>query len=376
VLVLLAIRWLARLVRGDARRGWPLAWPVGVFAVASVAAALLSAHPLESLVSARTVLLLASLWIVRDALRDAAEARIALLALLGVLGVASAVGIAQVLGCAAWPGAVARLADAAPWLPLMPWLTKLGTKCHRARGFFSIYMTLAGVLNVALLAALPVLVWSRGRPRRAPLVWLLDLVAFLLTYVRGAWLGFAAGVAVLGGSLRRGRGVLFACLVALAVALLLLPGVRARMRSIADPRDPTSSERVLMWKSGLAIARDHLLAGVGPGQVKRVYPHYAAPEVFNKYRGHVHNSPLQILIERGIVGFVAWVSMFAAFFVYAARAARRLPEESGGHALVIGAISAIAGFLVGALFEHSFGDSEVLLAATFVMGLAFVVADS
>jgi len=341
-----------------------------VFAAASVAAALLSARPLESLVSARTVVLLASVWVVRDAVRDAAEARRAMLALLGVLAVASVAGIAQVLGCAAWPGTVARLADAAPWLPLTPWLAKLGTKCHRARGFFSIYMTLAGVLNIALLAALPLVVAGRGRPRWAPVVWLVDLAGFALTYVRGAWLGFVAGVAVLGGSLRHGQRLLFGGLVALAVVLLLLPGVRTRVRSIADPRDPTSSERVLMWRSGVAMARDHLVTGVGPGQVKRVYPSYAAPEVFNKYRGHVHNTPLQILVERGIIGFVAWLSIFAAFFLHAARAARRLPEDAGGHALVTGGIAAIAGFLVAGLFEHNFGDTEVLLAATFVMGVA------
>ena len=59
-------------------------------------------------------------------------------------------------------------------------------------------------------------------------------------------------------TLRRGRGVLFGGLVALAVVLLLLPGVRARARSIVDPSDPTSSERWLMWRSGLAMARAHL----------------------------------------------------------------------------------------------------------------------
>ena len=40
------------------------------------------------------------------------------------------------------------------------------------------------------------------------------------------------------------------------------------------------------------MARDHLVTGIGPGQVKRVYPQYAAPEVVNKTRGHLHDTPM------------------------------------------------------------------------------------
>src|SRR5207244_1119547 len=146
-----------------------------------------------------------------------------------------------------------------------------------------------------------------------------------------------AGVVVLAGAMRRGRAVVFGSLVVLAVVLLLLPGVRTRLRSVADPNDPTSSERVFMWRRGFAMAREHLFLGIGPGQVKRIYPRYAAPEVTNKSRGHLHNSPIQILVERGILGLVAWLAIFAGFFLQAARAARQVAEESNERALVAGA---------------------------------------
>jgi O-antigen ligase len=359
-LVALAVRWLWRLVRGHARAGWPLAWPIAAFTAATILAVLLSARPGESFFAARNVLLLASLWVLRDALPDARAARGALLGLLAVLGVVGLIGIGQVTFCA-------ELAD---WAPV---LGRVAVKCHRAHAFYSIYMTLAGVLNVVLLATLPELLRARGRPLWAPGAWLIALAAFALTYVRGAWLGFAAGVGVLGASLR--RGVLFGAVVALAIVLLLLllPGVRGRARSIADPSDPTSSERVLMWRSGLAMARDHLLTGVGPGQVKRVYPMYAAPEVTNKQRGHLHSSPIQIFVERGMLGLAAWLWFFGAFFMYARRVAGRVVDDPPAATLVTGAIASTAGFLVAGLFEHNFGDSEVLLAALFVMSLVLVV---
>jgi O-antigen ligase len=355
----LAIRWLWRLVNGRARGGWPLAWPVAAFVVATIVAASLSARPAESLFTARDVLLLASVWILRDALPGVRAARAALLGVLALLGIVSVVAIVQVGFCA----------QLAAWAPV---LGRVATKCHRAHGLYSIYMTLAGVSSVVLLATLPELLWTHGRPRWAPVAWLVGLVAFALTYVRGAWVGFAAGATVLAGSLRRGRGVLLGGLIALAIMLLLLPGIRARVRSMADPRDPTSSERVLMWRSGLAIARDHWLVGVGPEQVKHVYPRYAAPEVAHKHRSHLHSSPLQILVERGVLGVAAWLWLFAMFFAHATAIASRVRDDAAASALVRGAIAATAGFLVAGLFEHNFGDSEVLLTALFVMTLAFV----
>lgn len=120
------------------------------------------------------------------------------------------------------------------------------------------------------------------------------------------------------------------------------------------------------------MARDHLLTGVGPGQVRRIYPQYAAAEVAHKHRGHLHSTPIQILVERGILGLAAWLWLFAAFFVRAAAAARRAAGDAEATSLVSGAIAATAGFLVAGLSEHNFGDTEVLLAATFVMALAFV----
>jgi putative inorganic carbon (hco3(-)) transporter len=357
----LVLRWGWRLVHGRARRGWPLAWPLLAFTAATVLAALLSGKPGESLFNARKVLLLGSLWVLRDALPDTRAATRALMGLLAVLGVVSVVGIAQATFCA----------QLAAWVPV---LGRVAKRCHRAHAFYSIYMTFAGVLNVVLLAALPELLRTRGRPRGMPIAWLLGLMAFALTYVRGAWLGFAAGAAALAGSLRPYRRVLIGGLVVVAILVALLPGVGRRAASITDPTDPTSGERVRMWRSGLQMARDHPLVGVGPAQVKRVYPNYAAPEVVNKSRGHLHNSPIQILVERGILGLAAWLWLFVAFFVYARDVGRRVAADAQASALVAGAIAATVGFLVAGLFEYNFGDSEVLLVATFVMSLVLVVA--
>ncbi|MBI4247540.1 MAG: O-antigen ligase family protein [Candidatus Rokubacteria bacterium] len=140
-----------------------------------------------------------------------------------------------------------------------------------------------------------------------------------------------------------------------------------------DPADPTARDRLSMWGSGLAMAQDHPLTGIGPGQVKHEYRRYAMPDALQKSRGHLHNTPLQILVERGALGLAAWGSIFVAFFWQAGRLLRALPPgDTGGRAIVAGSIAAITGFLVGGLTEYNFGDSEVVMVAYAVMALPFV----
>jgi putative inorganic carbon (HCO3(-)) transporter len=362
-LALLALRWAWRLWTGRARRGWPLAVPFAAWIAASLLAAALSPQPLASLLAARSVLLIATFYVLLDALVDPADADRWLSWLLALMAGVAVIGVLQVALC--------------PFLaPLGPVLGRVAAKCHRAHAFYSIYMTLAGVLSLVLLAVLPRVLPGGGSVgvRWHLVAWLAGGAGLALTYVRGAWVGLLAGVAVLLGLLQRGRLLLIAGVVLLALAVLLVPDLRRRVESIADPMDPTARERWAMWGSALAMARDHPLLGVGPGGVKREYPQYAALEFRAKRRGHVHNTPLQVLVERGILGLAAWTSVFLAFFWRAARVLRRLPGQAGRpRDLVTGSMAAIAGFLVGGLTEYNFGDSEVALVAYAMMALPFVV---
>ena len=75
-----------------------------------------------------------------------------------------------------------------------------------------------------------------------------------------------------------------------------------------------------------------------------------------------------------MVGLALWLWMFLAFFVRAGRVLRRVPPAAvGDRALVVGALAAVAAFLVSGLFEYNFGDTEVLLVTLAVMALPFVV---
>jgi O-antigen ligase len=342
---------------------WPLWQPIAAFVIVSLVSALASDDPRAALASCKGLLLVAAFYVTVNALPGPEDARRFLSGLLIVVAVASAVAILQTAVC---PGSAPDYGS-----PL--WLYH---RCYRGRGFFSIYMTLAGVTSLVLLANLPRLLPGPERSRWLRIPWLVSLGGLVATYTRGAWLGFAAGALALLPTTRSGRWTLLGGLIALGLLVLAgPPHLRDRLLTMGDPDDPTVKERVYMWRSGLAMWSGHRLLGVGPGGVKRGYEVYALPEAVKKRTGHVHNTPLQILVERGLIGLVAWLWIWGAFYTCSIGLLRRLSEaERAERALVAGSLTAITGFLVAGLSEYNFGDSEVVMVAWCVMALPFIAA--
>jgi O-antigen ligase len=363
-LSLLTLLWLWRLRDPEARAAarWPLWQPVVAFSAVSLVSALASGHPVMALGACKGLLLVTALYVTVDVLSGPDDGHRFLSALLVVATVAAAVGVLQTAVC---PGPAADYGSPA-------WLYH---RCNRARGFFSIYMTLAGVLSLVLLANLPRLLPGARLPRWPTLPWLVSLVGLLATYTRGAWMGFVVGVLALIPATRKGRWLLLGGLIVLGLTTLAGPQhLRQRFLTMGDPDDPTVKERVYMWRSGLTMWRQHPVLGVGPGGVKREYASYALPEAVKKRTGHVHNTPLQVLVERGVLGLAAWVWIWAAFYARGIRLLRRLPSEARQErALVAGSLAAITGFLVAGLSEYTFGDSEVVMVAWALMALPWAV---
>ena len=129
-----------------------------------------------------------------------------------------------------------------------------------------------------------------------------------------------------------------------------------------------------MWQSGLAMWKEQPWLGVGPGGVKRQYWRYVVPEAVKTRTGHVHNTPLQILAERGVIGLGAWLWLWVAFYASAIAQWRGLPDGARREwALVTGSLAAVTGFLIAGLSEYNFGDSEVVLVAWALMALPVAV---
>ena len=365
MLVVLALWLLGERYRGRLRLAWPLGVPIAAFSGWTVLAALFSSAPAESLRESHTLIGLAALWVVLHAIDDGRRARWFATALFVALTAVAALSIVQVATCGG-----ERLTGKAIGLPRV--LSSFFGKCHRAHGFYSIYMTLGGVMAMVLVLTLPRLTSFRHRAAAAA-AWLVGALAFALTLVRGAWVGFGVGVAVLAYTIRR-QAVTILGVLLVAAAALSVPSVLQRVLSFVDVTDPTARERVAMMSAGVALLREHPIVGIGPGQVKRLYPQYAPAYAVRRHTSHLHNTPLQIAVERGLVGLALWLWIFAAFFARLVRVWQRVPAEAAhDRALVAGCAAAVAAFFIGGLFEYNFGDTEVLLVALSLMALPLVL---
>jgi len=194
------------------------------------------------------------------------------------------------------------------------------------------------------------------------------LVALVGTQARNAWIGtFLAAATLL--AVRNWRLVVVAPLVAVA-GLLVAPGhLRERALSSFDPNHPTNLDRVAMLQIGADIVRDHPLFGVGPEMIESVYAGYREkyPKAVNATNPHLHNVPMQIAAERGLLALAAWLW----FLVVAGRDLFRQLRQGPAPAVAGAGLAALVAMVTAGMFEYNFGDSEFLMLFLGLITLPF-----
>jgi putative inorganic carbon (hco3(-)) transporter len=154
------------------------------------------------------------------------------------------------------------------------------------------------------------------------------------------------------------------------IALVLAPGqVQDRARSIVNPQDLGSRDRIVMWKIGRDMIRDHPVFGVGPEMIQPKYAAYrqAYPDAVNETNFHLHNVPIQIAAERGVPALILW-----AWFVGSAGwALWRQLRARVAPAIAAAGLAAVIAMLAAGLFEYNFGDSEFLMLFLGIITLPF-----
>jgi len=246
-----------------------------------------------------------------------------------------------------------------------------GDPLIRVRGPYSNHMTLAGVLIVCTLQALP-------RGDLGPLVrgaagrWAgrvavaLGLAGAGATLTRSSVLGVAAGLAVLlvtrpAGEERTRRFRTLAVVVAfvILVGAVSLPWLLQLDRPGDLPAAAASvKDRLILWRVGLEMIREHPLVGIGAHRVRREAERFMDPD----YRrtgppSHLHSAPLTLAAERGLPALLLAGALFVLTFRRLGKYASAGDEAFG---VARGAAAAVAGFLVMGLFEDNFGDAEVV----------------
>lgn len=198
-------------------------------------------------------------------------------------------------------------------------------------------------------------------PRIVLLALALSLVTLALTQSRGGILGTSAGLIalLLWRRPRIGLGIFAVGILTLVVLIMLgQGGAIANFMLKTDSTDGTLASRFEVWQRGWMMVQEFPFTGIGIGTYNVVahalYPFFiAAPD---EVVPHAHNQFLQVAVDLGIPGFVAYVSMLTAFVMCAVRAYRAALDQS--------VRTLIAGLGFGMLAHHVFGLTDAFILGT------------
>ncbi len=225
----------------------------------------------------------------------------------------------------------------------------------------------AGVLRVRGRLSWGWILWAAGCGA-------LMMAALVMSWSRGAWLGFGAALVVMAIAVvvQSGRAAVLAVVLGGLLAYVLVTGGLAQVPtsivqrlsgllpylSAIDVRgiEITDAnfavlERMAHWQSALGMWTDRPWLGVGIGNYEPLYARYALP-LWSAALGHAHNYYLNIAAEAGTLGLVAYLLLWGAALVSAWRALRRASGWLWGVSL--GVLGVLVHLSAHSLFDNLF----------------------
>jgi O-antigen ligase len=160
-------------------------------------------------------------------------------------------------------------------------------------------------------------------------------------------------------------------LAVLAVGLLLVLGT-GRLTSLLDTTEGTTSFRLQLWQSSLAMIGDHPLLGVGLDNFLYAYrSHYVLPTAWEEFNlSHPHNFVLDFWLRLGLPGLLVLGWLLAGFFRRGWPAYRHLPEGAD-RLLILGLMAGMVNFIAHGLVDNAF--FLVDLSFVFMLMLALII---
>ena len=355
--ILLALAVAALLMSGEKLRLPPIKLPLALFMAGTVISLAFSAEPAAGLPQIRKFYVFLELLVVFSTLREMRLIRGLVLSWAAVGGLIAIRGLVQFAG---------RVREA----------RELGRNFYdyyapaeRISGFMSHWMTFSGQEMFVLLLLLSFLFFAPNAFKRG-WTWLLCAglmsLALLLGFTRSIWLAAAVAGIYLLWFFRRW----LVALAPLAAALLFLvspASVRERFTSLVRPKQGVDSNefRIVTWRTGVHIIREHPLLGLGPEGVKLHFMDYVPADIPRPlptgWYGHLHNIYLHYAAERGLPTALVLMWLLLKILFDFGRGLRGLPPgRSNRKFLLHGGIAVVLATMVAGFFELNLGDSEVL----------------
>lgn len=222
---------------------------------------------------------------------------------------------------------------------------------------------------VLILAGLAIFLPSSRRRWAYALLIVPPAIALALTFSRGALATAGIGLLIL-ALVSRNRRVILP--VAAGLGLVAVAGIALlRVERFTSAIDPASWTRLSVWRSAIAMIRDHPIFGVGLDQFLYQYnPKYVLPEAWSeRYTSHPHNILLDYWTRLGIMGVIAAGWLIIRFFQLSRDLLWRV-NSGPARALAAGVFGSMVAFVLHGLVDNSYFLMD--LALMFWLGLGAV----
>jgi O-antigen ligase len=173
-----------------------------------------------------------------------------------------------------------------------------------------------------------------------------QMLALILTFSRGAWLGWAASVVYLSFTIRKWKYV-----VALAVltmtSVLAAPSLRNRLITFSQPQnDQSIQERLQLLESSLQLGMENPVLGVGYGRGRlkeNLRSRLQGTILEDSPIWHTHNLYVELFAGTGLIGLLSFLWLIGQTLLRVSQAALRCDgaERHMGFALAASWIAAI-----------------------------------
>ena len=283
---------------------------------------------------------------------------------------------------------------------------------------FSSYMTFGGQLAMIMPFIFAYMMYSKGRRNQTlwGLLFIINGSALIWTYTRSAWLGAVLGIIVV-GYLARGKRFwkqLALAILVMGIGLILQQSLdyrsaRSEIPTAAESSGPSSGsprpaapgfitqmldssfvkrivsmfqtknnrERLYTWQSSFHMFADYPLTGIGHGNYSKTCQAYRTGYGDFEFtsRAHAHNTILQIAVLGGLPLLGAFLWLWIVLFRSSYQTYRQTPADDWeSRSLALGSFGALIAFSVHGIFEHNFGDSEVLSMLWILCSLSLAIA--
>jgi len=200
--------------------------------------------------------------------------------------------------------------------------------------------------------------------------WGLMIFALLFSLTRGVWIAYVCILFLLG--LIKGGKVLTGVIGGVALLGFFLlsagPGVQERAWKALDIGENLGRSQI--WLANIDMVKERPLLGWGYGNYRKFREPFYQRYPQANHTAHAHNSFLQVWVDSGLFGLLAFLSFFWILVQMGWKTYRLLPpEEEPLRSLALGAMLSIIGFLIGGLTQHNFGDAEVVIVMWAMAGV-------